>query len=135
VGCEAVSHKQKLVGAMSRAGVTMLAGTDALNPYCFPGFALHDELALLVDAGVSTLGALQAATRNAALFMDASDKYGSVSAGEIADLVLLHADPVKDIHNTARVSRVFLAGKHFDRAALDRMLREAESVAKAMASK
>jgi len=51
---------------MYRAGVPILAGTDAMNPQCFPGFGLHDELALLVDAGLSPLAALQAATRNAA---------------------------------------------------------------------
>lgn len=40
-----------MVGAMRRAGVKLLAGTDTPNPYCFPGFSLHDELALLVEAG------------------------------------------------------------------------------------
>jgi len=126
-------YDQKLVGAMFRAGVPLLAGTDVSNPYCFPGFSLHDELALFVEAGVSPLGALQAATRNAAVFMDASDKYGSVKPGKIADLVLLDADPLKDIHNTTKISAVFLAGKEFDRAALDEMLRKAEAAAKAPA--
>lgn len=127
---ELYAYDQKMVGAMFRAGVPMLAGTDTGNPYCFPGFSLHDELALLVESGVSPLGALQAATRNAALFMDASDKYGSVTPSKIADLVLLDADPLQDIHNTTRISEVFLAGKEFDRAALDQMLRNAEAAAK-----
>lgn len=86
-------YDQKLVGAMFRAEVPLLAGTDDANPYCFPGFSLHDELALLVDSVVSPLGALQAATRNAALFMDATQTYGSVERGKVADLVLLEADP------------------------------------------
>jgi imidazolonepropionase-like amidohydrolase len=127
---ELYAYDQKVVGAMFRAGVPMLAGTDTGNPYCFPGFSLHDELALLVESGVSPLGALQAATRNAALFMDASDKYGSVSPGKVADLVLLKADPLQDVHNTTKISAVFLAGKEFDRAALDSMLRGAETAAK-----
>jgi imidazolonepropionase-like amidohydrolase len=62
--------------------------------------------------------------------MDTSDKYGSVTPGKMADLVLLDADPLKDIHNTTKISEVFLAGKEFDRAALDRMLRNAELAAK-----
>ena len=108
----------------------MLVGTDTGNPYCFPGFSLHDELALLVEAGVTPLGALQAATRNAAIFMDASDKYGSVTSGKVADLLLLDADPLNDIHNTTKILEVFLGGKEFNRAALDDMLRRAEAAAK-----
>jgi hypothetical protein len=128
---ELFAFDQKLVSAMFHAGVPMLAGTDAGEPYCFPGFSLHDELALLVESGVSPLGALQAATRNAALFMDASDKYGSVTPGKIADLVLLGGDPLKDIGNTKDIVEVFLAGTEFDHAALDQMLRKAEATARA----
>jgi imidazolonepropionase-like amidohydrolase len=83
---EAFAEDEKLVGAMFREGVPLLAGTDTGNPYCFPGFSLHDELALLVESGVSPLGALQAATRNPAIFMDVRDKYGSVTPGRFADL-------------------------------------------------
>lgn len=118
-----------LVEAMFRSGVPVLAGTDTGNPYCFPGFSLHDELGLLVESGLTPLAALQAATRNAATFMNATDRYGSVSKGKIADLVLLEADPLEDIHNTAKISEVFLAGKEFDRTALDRILKEAEAEA------
>jgi hypothetical protein len=127
---ELFAYYRKVLGAMFRAGVPILAGTDTGNPYCYPGFSLHDELALMVESGVTPLGALQAATWNAARFMDASDRYGSVTPGKIADLVLLDADPLTDIHNTTRISAVFLAGKHFDRAALDEMLGAAEAAAK-----
>jgi imidazolonepropionase-like amidohydrolase len=113
---------ENVVGAMFRAGVPILAGTDDTNPYVFPGFSLHDELALLVESGMTPLAALQSASRNAATFMQADDRYGSVTKGKIADLVLLDADPLKDIHNTTKVSEVFLAGKEFDRRALDEIL-------------
>jgi hypothetical protein len=128
-------YDQKLVGAMFRAGVPLLAGTDVANPYCFPGFSLHDELALMVESGVSPLGALQSATRNAALFMNANQNYGSVEPGKVADLVLLEADPLENIRNTSRISAVFLAGKEFDRAALDQMLKTAEANARATPAK
>lgn len=124
-------YRKQLVGTMFRSAVPMLAGTDTPNAFCFPGFGLHDELALMVESGVSPLGALQAVTRNPAVFMDATDRYGSVAPGKTADLVLLDADPLKDIHNTTKISEVFLAGKEFDRAALDKMLRNAEAAAKA----
>jgi imidazolonepropionase-like amidohydrolase len=119
---ELFEYNKKLVGAMFRAGVPLLAGTDAGNPFCFPGFSLHDEMGLMVESGVTPLGALQMATRNAAVFMNATDRYGSVAPGKVADLVLLDADPLKDIHNTTKISAVFLAGKEFDRTALDELL-------------
>jgi Amidohydrolase family/Domain of unknown function (DUF4440) len=107
----------------------MLAGTDVGNPFCFPGFSLHDELALLVESGLTPLAALQSATSNPAMFMNAADRYGSIARGKIADLVLLDADPLQDIHNTTKIRAVFVAGKEFDRAALDSILRVAEAAA------
>ena len=127
---EQFQFSKKLVGTLFRSGVPLLAGTDSGNPYCFPGFSLHDELALLVDSGVTPLGALQAATRNAAIFMNAADRYGSVSEGRVADLVLLDADPLVDIHNTTKIFAVFLGGREFDRPTLDQMLKTAEAAAK-----
>jgi hypothetical protein len=125
------SAESKLTGELFRAGVPMLAGTDVGNAFCFPGFSLHDELALLVESGLTPLAALQAATRNAAISMNATDRYGSVSKGKIADVVLLDADPLQDIHNTTKISEVFLDGREFDRASLDRILRTAKTAASA----
>jgi predicted amidohydrolase YtcJ len=125
------SAERKLAGKLFRAGVPMLAGTDVGNPFCFPGFSLHDELALLVESGVTPLGALQMATLNPAQFMHATDKYGSVTPGNVADLVLLDADPLQDIHNTTKISEVFLEGKEYDRAVLDQILTSAEKSANA----
>jgi imidazolonepropionase-like amidohydrolase len=114
---------------MYRAGVPLLAGTDAMNPECFPGFSIHDELALLVDAGLTPLAALQAATRNPAQFMGQFDRRGTIEAGKIADLVLLDADPLADIHNTRAVRAVVLSGKLYRREALDAMLLKAQALA------
>jgi imidazolonepropionase-like amidohydrolase len=117
----------KIVGGMHRAGVRILAGTDALNPECFPGFGLHEELALLVDAGLSPLAALQSATLNAAEFVGQADFRGTVAPGKIADLVLLDKDPLTDIHNTRSIRAVVFNGKLYSRGALDAMMAEAES--------
>ena len=123
------TRRTALVGTLFRAGASLLAGTDTPNPFVFPGFGLHDELALMVEGGVTPLGALQAATRNPAVFLGIIDKYGSVSPGKIADLVLLDADPLNDIRNTTKISEVFLSGKEFTRAALNQLLKDAESSA------
>lgn len=107
----AIAHRAyrqelKLVGAMARAGVGILAGTDCGNPYCFPGFSRHDELALLVEAGLTPMEALQAATRNGAHFMGGEHELGTIEPGKLADLVLLTANPLKDIRNTRRIEAV-----------------------------
>jgi len=111
----------EIVGAMQRAGVPILAGTDTLNPFCFPGFSLHDELSLLVEAGLSPADALRAATLNPASFLGATD-WGAVEAGRRADLVLLDANPLEKIGNTRTIRAVVLDGRLLDRAALDHML-------------
>jgi imidazolonepropionase-like amidohydrolase len=122
-------ESMRIVGLMYRAGVPILAGTDAMNPGCFPGFSIHDELALLVDAGLSPLAALQAATRNAAQFMGQIDSRGTIEVGKIADLVLLDQDPLADIHNTRSVRAVVLNGKLYPRETLNVMLLRAEALA------
>jgi imidazolonepropionase-like amidohydrolase len=116
----------EIVGEMHEAGVRFLAGTDVLNPYCFPGFSLHGELELLVEAGLSPLEALQAATLNPAEFLGKRDIFGTVAAGKTADLVLLDANPLEDISNTRKIHAVVTAGRLLSRHDLDKMLSEIE---------
>ena len=113
--------------AMVRAGVPFMAGTDtAAGVHVFPGFSLHDELALFVTAGLTPLQALQTATRNPALFMGRSADMGSVEARKLADLVLLDANPLEDIGNTRKINAVVLAGRYLSREDLDGMLRRVQ---------
>ncbi len=121
----------ELVGRMQREGLGLLAGTDAIMPYVFPGFSLHDELGLLVKAGLSPLAALQAATLNPARFLGLEKSLGTVEKGKLADLVLLEANPLADINNTKRISAVVANGHLFDRLALDKLLNEVEAIASA----
>ena len=113
----------EVVAAMQRAGVPILAGTDTGAPYCFAGFSLHDELALLVDAGLSPAEALRTATLNPARFLGLAESLGTIDPGKIANLVLLDANPLADIKNTTKIAAVILNGRMFDRNELDRMLR------------
>lgn len=113
---------ERLTGFLYRAGVPILAGTDAGNPYVLYGFGLHQELALLVRAGLTPLAALQAATINPAVFLGATDSLGTVALGKRADLVLLDADPLADIENTTRIRAVLADGRYYDRPALDALL-------------
>jgi hypothetical protein len=129
-GTKRVLQKQfEIVGAMQKAGVPILAGTDTGNPFCFPGFSLHDELALLVIAGLTPVEALRSATLNPAKFFGLDQSLGTIEQGKIADLVLLDANPLLDIRNTQRINAVVSNGRLFDRKALDKMLGEAEVAA------
>ena len=112
----------EVVGAMNRAGVPIAAGTDTPNPFCFPGFSLHDELALLVEAGLSPMQALQAGTRNAAMMTGRGSELGTIEVGKVANLVLLDANPLADIRNTRRIDSVVLHGRLIGRNDLNTML-------------
>lgn len=118
-----------LVRKMQRGGVKILAGTDGAAPYVFPGFSLHEELALLVDAGLSPVEALQTATRNPAEFLGRLDSRGTIAVGKDADLILLDANPLEDIRNTQKIHAVILRGKLLERDALDQLLGDAEKFA------
>jgi imidazolonepropionase-like amidohydrolase len=121
----------QMVGTLHRAGVPFLAGTDAApGVYILPGFSLHDELANFVESGFTPMEALQTATSNPAEFLGTESSSGSIAAGKIADLLLLSANPLDDIHNTRRIAAVIANGRLFDRAALDLLLAQVETAAK-----
>lgn len=101
----------EIVGAMRRAGVPILAGTDTGDPFTYPGLTLHDELALLVAAGLTPLEALRSATSSPARFLGRLDSLGTLEPGKAADLVLLEADPLAAITNTRRIDSVVIGGR------------------------
>lgn len=105
---------QELTGVLYRAGVTLLAGTDAPEPLVCPGLSLHQELELLVESGLPPGAALNCATINNARILKQDKNLGSIEAGKLADLVLLRSDPIKDIRNTRNISKVIRAGRVLD---------------------
>lgn len=113
-----------LTGQAHKAGVKIMAGTDTGDTMVFPGFSLHDELALLVEAGLSPMDALRAATTTPAEYLRRRADFGGLSKGKLADIVLLDADPVAAIGNTRRIAFVIQNGRVSDRAALDKILAE-----------
>ena len=119
----------EVVGLMHKAGVEFIAGTDVLNPFCFPGFSLHDELAILVEAGLSPMEALQTATLNPARYLGIEKAIGTVASGKIADLVLLDANPLDDIRNTTKINSVVVNGRLLDRPVLDQRLTQVQALA------
>lgn len=116
----------ELTGQAHRAGVKIIAGTDANDTYVFPGFSLHDELQELVVAGLSPIEALQTATINPAEYYNATDEYGSIAVGKVADMILLDANPLSDISNTKQINTLIFRGEVHEREALDLLLEGVE---------
>lgn len=113
-----------LVPQMQAAGVAILAGSDsgAFNSFTYPGASLHDELALLVQAGLTPAQALRAATVNGARFMGVEGRTGTVAVGKDADLLLLTANPLANIANTRQIAAVVARGRAYPAPALAALL-------------
>jgi imidazolonepropionase-like amidohydrolase len=106
----------------------LLAATDVGVPLQIPGLSLHRELMRLVEAGLTPLEALQAATINPARVLGMTDSLGTVEPGKLADLVLLDVNPLEDISGTQRIRAVIADGRLYRRADLDRLLAEVEAL-------
>jgi len=102
---------RRMVSALHQAGAGILLGTDAAQPYHIPGFSIHEELEMLVDAGLSPYEALEAGTRNAAEAMGEQAEFGTVEVGKRADLILVGDNPLTDVGNLQERSGVMLLGR------------------------
>lgn len=119
-----IAIRNKLVKAIYDAGGRIMAGSDTPEWLLLYGYTLHLELVDLRDAGLSNYAALEAATRNPALFFGTFDKTGTIEKGKRADLVLLDANPLDDVANTQKRSGVMLKGKYYQQAEMNQWLDE-----------
>ncbi len=101
----------ELVEAMHMVGVGILAGSDFSDWALVPGIDLHNELALLVEAGFTPMEALQTATLNPAKYLGRLKTQGTIEKGKTADLILLDADPLEDISHTRKINSVVVRGQ------------------------
>lgn len=121
---EAFTRMKAFVRQFHDAGGVITAGTDCL-PVC--GYGLHDELQLLVSAGLSPAAALRAATVNAARVLRWDDRLGRIAPGLVADLVVLDGNPLEDIRHAGRVHAVISDGRYLDRGQLGALLAKASA--------
>jgi imidazolonepropionase-like amidohydrolase len=118
-----------LLPILQQEGVSIIAGTDAgfLNSYDYPGQALHDEIGLYVNYGLTPVQALQTAVINGPRFLGKQDRYGALEAGKAADVLVLDANPLQDIGATRKIRTVISHGKVYDRAQLDKILADTKA--------
>jgi imidazolonepropionase-like amidohydrolase len=99
-----------MIRAMNAAGIRIGAGTDTPLAVAIPGYSLHNELAMLVRAGLTPMEAIRSATITPAEFLKLDDEMGTIDVGKRADLLLLNANPLDDIENTRRIDLVVSKG-------------------------
>jgi imidazolonepropionase-like amidohydrolase len=123
VGRAMFAKRLAQVAAMHRAGVRILTGTDAPLRNSPPGFGLHEEFVLLAQAGLSPIEIIRAATLEPARYFGMLDSLGTIAPGQLADLVLLDANPLRDIRNTRRIAAVVANGRLYDAKGREGLLR------------
>jgi imidazolonepropionase-like amidohydrolase len=104
-------------------GITLVAGTDTPNLLLIPGFALHDELRVLVDeVGLTSFEALQTATTRAAAMLGRPRDIGSIVQGASADLIVVDANPLENLNALRQPTGVMILGRWYDQQDLNRLL-------------
>ena len=114
LGQQILQHALEMIGALHRAGVPIVAGTDQ----AVPGFSVYREIELYAQAGFTPMEALQAATLVPARAMKVERESGTVEVGKRADLAILDANPLENIHNIRSVRSVVANGVYYDSAPL-----------------
>lgn len=122
-----VTFNKKLVKAFKEIGVPIVVGTDAMNTGVVPGFSLHDEFELLVEAGMTPEEVLISAIRLPAKWLGIASQVGTVEEEKYADLVLLDANPMESIKNSTKISGVFVNGVWLNKMKIDDMLLKLET--------
>lgn len=117
-----IGFQKKLIMAFKEAGVPIVAGTDSGISGVFAGFSMHDELELLVDAGMTNEQTLASATRLPAEWLEIDEKVGTIEVGKYADLILLDANPLDDIKNTRSINGVFFNGTWVSKKEIESLL-------------
>jgi imidazolonepropionase-like amidohydrolase len=124
LGPAAEPFASALVRALHAKGARLLLGTDAYKRNVLPGLSLLEELRYFVKAGLSPYEAIKAGTSDAARFLNQENEFGTVAMGRRADLILLSANPLDDVHNVTKRTGVMVRGRWLTEEKLQRRLRD-----------
>ncbi len=117
-----VTARRRLMKELHDGGVKFLMGSDAPQVWNVPGFSIHREMKQMAAAGLTPYQILVSGTRNVGEYFGAANEFGTIAAGKRADLVMLDADPLRDIGNTSAISGVMVRGRWLDKAAIAQRL-------------
>jgi imidazolonepropionase-like amidohydrolase len=121
-GARVIALRDKVLKALADGGVLLLMGSDAPQQYSVPGFSLHREMKAMAGAGLSPYTILRSGTYNIALHLGGLETFGTVAVGRRADLILLEADPRKDIAHMERRAGVMMRGEWLPEAEIQKRL-------------
>jgi imidazolonepropionase-like amidohydrolase len=121
----ALAIQMEFVKRIHTAGGLVVTGTDPVSPKLTPGYALHAEMANLVEGGLTPLDAIRAATRNGAVALGLQGEIGTIEAGKRADLIVVMGDPSLEIEDVGNTIWVFKGGLKHDPAHLRKAVRGA----------
>jgi hypothetical protein len=119
-----IALRRKLIRECQKNGVGLLLGCDAPQIYNVPGFSTHNELDYLVASGLTPYQALQTGTVNVAKYLHKEKESGTIKAGNLADLILISANPLENISNTQKIEGVVVDGKWMDKSYIDGELKK-----------
>ncbi|MBO6794094.1 MAG: amidohydrolase family protein [Balneolaceae bacterium] len=128
---EAEEHavlRQRLLGAMSDAGVRILMGTDAPQLFSVPGFSIHRELPFMKAAGMSNYEILHSGTKAVGDYFANEDDFGTIEVGKRADLILMDSNPLESLDAIRNHSGVMVSGEWLSRKMIDEKLAEIEAM-------
>jgi imidazolonepropionase-like amidohydrolase len=118
-----LAYRRKMLKALADAGAPLLMGTDSPQMFNVPGFALHRELRLMGESGLTPYQVLESGTKNVGLYVQRDlkqdGKFGTVAVGNWADLVLLDANPLQSLDNITKRAGVMVRGRWVPSAEID----------------
>jgi len=118
--------RKQLIRSLNSNGYGLLLGSDAPQVFNVPGFSIQHELQAMVDAGLTPLEVLQIGTINPAKYFHQEGKFGEISKGASADLILLDKNPLGDISNMQDPAGVMVRGEWLSREMIDKKLKKIE---------
>jgi imidazolonepropionase-like amidohydrolase len=118
-----LQERRRLLKMLSDAGVDIALGSDAIQTFSVPGFSLHNEMGAMARSGLTPFQILSSGTTNIARYFGRQKEIGTVAPGQIADLVLLDANPLRDVANFARQTGTMTRGRWHPRDELLASLR------------
>lgn len=128
-GPRVVELRRKILKGLRDAGAGIILGTDSPQTFSVPGFSIHREMQAMAAAGLTPFEILQSGTRNAAIYFNSLSETGTVEQGKRADLILLDANPLKDISNVARRAGVVVAGRWIPESEIQQRLEKLAAAA------